>query len=110
MYITLPASIKTIGKQAFKACTKLTATIKQADPAQITSVAVDAFDDVEKILVPASSVAAYKAASRWSKWRDKIFAIPVKKLALRLTTYKTLLTPEDIVAQVTELSGRRFRE
>ena len=62
--ITLPASITTIEQNAFKDCTKLTATIKQSDPSKIT-LHKDVFDDVQRIMVPASSVATYKAANLW---------------------------------------------
>ena len=104
--IRLPATIKTIGRDAFSNCSKLTATIEQRDPTQITSVAADAFDSPQKIMVPPAGIKDYKTAAVWRKWAAKIFAIPVKKLAFKgLATYKKRITPKDILAQVTELSG-----
>ena len=104
--ITLPASITTIKQDAFRDCTKLTVIIKQSDPSKIT-LHKDVFDYVQRIMVSSSSVATYKGATTWSKWKNKIFAISTTKFSFKRLTVsnKTLITAEDILAQVTELSG-----
>ena len=108
--LTIPASIRTIGGDLFTPSSNPkdypNVIIKQPDPTQITSVNSTAFTNTYKILVPAAGLAAYKSTAPWDKWKSRIFAIPTKKLAFSgLTTYKTLLTAEDIMTQVTEISG-----
>ena len=102
-HITLPASIQTIGKNAFFNCIRLTVSIKKRNPTAVT-VGTTAFDNVRKIMVPNRSLYAYRNASIWKKWKNKMEPLPAKRLALKLTTYKNWLTPEDIIAQVTDLS------
>lgn len=73
--ITIPESVKSIGRIAFYNCTSLTSvTLEATTPPTIQS---DTFDDtVQTFYVPAESVEAYKTATNWANYADKIFAIP----------------------------------
>lgn len=73
--ITIPESVKSIGRIAFYKCTSLTSvTLEATTPPTIQS---DTFDDtVQTFYVPAESVEAYKTATNWANYADKIFAIP----------------------------------
>ena len=104
--MALPTSIKTIGGSAFQSATNLVVTIKQPNPSQITSVNANAFDDVKGIRVPKSSLNIYQKAVPWSKWKDKMVSVSSKELYFDgLFTYKKVIPPGDILAQVRELSG-----
>ena len=74
--IVLPESIETIGSYAFYGCTQLrNITIKATTPPTIASNTFTNVPADANIYVPASSVDAYKAASRWSSRQDYIQAI-----------------------------------
>ena len=78
--VSIPNSVTTIGMHAFSGCTGLTIlTIENATPPNIEGGY--AFDNVSEkitIYVPAESVEKYKTANGWSKYADKIKAIPAK--------------------------------
>ena len=107
--VTLPTSIEEIGRNAFASCGKLVVTLNRSflTPKRIrVNPTVYTFGNVKKIRVPGRSLFFYKNIYPWSLWRDKIEPMSAKKLAFkRLITYKPLVNKEDILAQVTELSG-----
>ena len=73
--INVPSSVTKIGSYAFASCTSLTSiTINVVTPPDVFHI----FDNCSKltaIYVPAGSVEAYKAASGWSEFADKIQAM-----------------------------------
>ena len=69
--ITIPGSVTTIEWLAFGG-TNLSITCLATTPPSITSYS---FNGVISIKVPAACVDAYKAASGWNKYKDKITAI-----------------------------------
>ena len=69
--ITIPGSVTTIEWLAFGG-TNLSITCLATTPPSITSYT---FDRVISIKVPAASVDAYKEASGWNRFKDKITAI-----------------------------------
>lgn len=69
--ITIPDSVTTIGLYAFGG-TNLFITCLATTPPSITT---NTFDKVSSIKVPAASVDAYKEASGWNRFKDKITAI-----------------------------------
>ena len=73
--VTIPSSVTSIGSSAFGNDTKITHVIVEA----ITPLAFSSYafhpSYVEEIKVPAQSVDAYKAASGWSAFGDKIIAM-----------------------------------
>ena len=73
--ITIPSGVIRIGVYAFNNCTNLTSiTVNAVTPPELGS---DAFyGSTCPIYVPAESVDAYKAASRWSDYASRIQAIP----------------------------------
>ena len=99
--IVLPESVTSIGQQAFSSCGRLTNIVI---PDGVTSIGYGAFSNCERltsiiclsvnppsvgiysylfdikvitaIYVPAASVNAYKTASGWSYYADKIQAKP----------------------------------
>ena len=75
--ITIPNSITSIGNSAFSYCSKLTSIIVQ--PETPPTLGSSAFDEIAVnvvIYVPSGSVDAYKTATNWSTYADKIQAIP----------------------------------
>jgi hypothetical protein len=74
--ITLPAGITSIENNGFSLCTSLAlVTCLAVTPPELSyDVFASAHSDLV-IKVPAGSVAAYKAANRWSVYADKIEAI-----------------------------------
>lgn len=73
--ITIPENILTIGDYAFSECTNLSSiTINATIPPTISSTTFEETNNCP-IYVPASSVDAYKAASGWSTYADRIQAI-----------------------------------
>ena len=75
--VTIPDSVTSIGEYAFLTCTGLTSvTIQATTPPTLNGV--DVFNSTNNcpIYVPAESVDAYKAASRWSTYASRIQAIP----------------------------------
>lgn len=75
--ITISNSVTLIGEQAFYNCTSLTSvTVKATTPPTLRSGVFSGTHSSLVIYVPAESVDAYKAASGWSTYADKIQAIP----------------------------------
>ena len=68
--VTIGNGVTTIGNRAFQNCSNL----KTIEVLQKTSPALgsNAFTSVEKIIVPKSSINAYKSAAGWSTYADKI--------------------------------------
>ena len=79
--ITLPQSIRIIASLAFEGCTKLSVTLKQPDPTQITlhdngqtgSDQKYPFDDVKQIIVPDGQMSTYIKTAPWSGWISKFW-------------------------------------
>ena len=73
--ITIPASVTSIGESAFWGC----AGLSRIDVLATTPPAIEewVFDNTNDapIYVPAASLDAYKAATNWSVYADRIFAI-----------------------------------
>lgn len=74
--VTIPASVTSIGSDAFGYCFGLAACrmLSETPPAIEGDIFSEAPDDFV-ILVPASSVEAYKAAEGWSDYAGRIMAI-----------------------------------
>lgn len=73
--VTIPSTVTSIGSSAFGNDTKITHVIVEAiTPPAFSSYAFHP-SYVEEIKVPAQSVDAYKAASGWSAFGDKIIAM-----------------------------------
>ena len=73
--VTIGSGVTSIGANAFYYCAKLTSiTITATNPPTLDSNTFNSTMDFS-IYVPASSVDAYKAATNWSAYADKIFAI-----------------------------------
>lgn len=69
--VTIPDSVTTIRLGAFYGCSGLTSiTIKSTTPPTLGSDAIPA--TIEKIIVPKSAINAYKSATGWSQYADKI--------------------------------------
>ena len=69
--IVIPDSVTLIDDSAFLGCYKLTSiTIKSTTPPTLSSDAIPT--SIEKIIVPKSAISAYKAATGWSTYADKI--------------------------------------
>ena len=74
--IVLPGSIVSIGNGAFKNCTSMrNITILATNPPSIGPYNVFTNTNDCPIYVPATSVAAYKAATNWSNYASRIQAI-----------------------------------
>lgn len=74
--IDLPAAVESIGQSAFSGCSALTTVTCLAEtPPTLGENAFRNCADGLQILVPSASVDAYKAASGWSDYADKIKAI-----------------------------------
>jgi len=74
----LPEGLTSIGRRAFYGCTSLALVICHAVTPPDASVGWEQFTESHpslQIKVPAGSVAAYKAASGWSAYADRISAI-----------------------------------
>lgn len=75
--IDLPAALESIGESAFSGCSNLaTVTCLATTPPTLGENAFSNCADGLQILVPSGSVDAYKQASVWSEYADKIVAIP----------------------------------
>lgn len=69
--ITIPDSVASIGMSAFYDCSSLTSiTMLPTNPPTLGSDAIPS--NVTTIIVPAGTGDAYKAATNWSKYADKI--------------------------------------
>lgn len=74
--IELPTSITSIGNEAFKNCDGLySMTCLATTPPTLGSDAFSGTNSNLKIYVPSGSVNAYKAASGWSNYADKIYSL-----------------------------------
>jgi hypothetical protein len=72
---TIPSSITTIGDAVFSACTSLQSLkVLATTPPRMGNNVFDG-TNIGQIFVPSESVNAYKSASGWSDYADKIFAI-----------------------------------
>lgn len=75
--ITIPSGVTSIGQSAFYQCGSLTEmTILPTTPPTLGSIALAS--STNTYYVPSASVDAYKAASGWSRYADKIQAIPTE--------------------------------
>ncbi len=72
--IEIPNSVTSIGSSVFMNCGTLTVTVKATMPPSLGNSAFNFSTPL--IYVPAESVDAYKVASNWSNYADKIQAIP----------------------------------
>ena len=73
--VTIPANVTSINSFAFAKCPNLTSiTVKATTPPKLGNSAIPT--NISVIYVPKSSVDAYKSASGWSAYADKIQAIP----------------------------------
>ncbi len=74
--ITIPSGVTSIGYSAFYGCSGLTGiTVNATTPPSLGEEAFSNTNDCP-IYVPCESVEAYKAASGWSTYADRIQAIP----------------------------------
>ena len=74
--ITIPASVTSIGNDAFAGCINLeTVVVERETPATLSTNVFDSCHSNLKIYVPADSVNAYKSASGWSTYASRIFSI-----------------------------------
>ena len=74
--VTLPSTVNYIGSGIFNSCKSLTSvTIKATTPPTLSSSIFDNTNNCP-IYVPAESVDAYKTATNWSAYADRIQAIP----------------------------------
>ena len=74
--VTIPNSVTSIGNSAFKECSKLTSVIIEATtPPTLANKSAFYITNNCPIYVPAESVDAYKAATNWSAYADRITAI-----------------------------------
>lgn len=90
--INFPASLTEIQDRAFQSCTSLKkVTFNSTTP---PTLGANAFPDtIEKIIVPKSAVSAYKAATGWSTYADKIvYEVDSSDLSSGGKTYRHLLT------------------
>ena len=74
--ITIPSSVTSIGNSAFSYCIGLTSiTVEATTPPTLGSNVFDNNASGRKIYVPSASVSAYKTASGWSTYADRIQSI-----------------------------------
>ena len=89
--INFPASLTEIQDRAFQSCTSLKkVTFNSTTP---PTLGTNAFPDtIEKIIVPKSAVSAYKAATGWSTYADKIvYEVDSSDLSSGGSIYRHLL-------------------
>jgi len=101
--VSIPASVTTIGQSAFRYCNKLEQIInRRATPQTIDAVnASTMFGDNPantKLFVPAGAINAYKAATGWSTFSAKTFAIPFTLGDVEIAVDETLEEPTFDVA------------
>lgn len=74
--IDIPSGVTSIGSYAFRYCSGLTSvTVEATTPPSLGGTSVFADTNNCPIYVPASSVEAYKTATNWSTYADRIQAI-----------------------------------
>jgi hypothetical protein len=74
--VTIPSTVTSIGYGAFEYCAKLTSlTVKATNPPTLEEDMLN-YSNNCIIYVPSASVNAYKSASGWSDYADRIQAIP----------------------------------
>jgi hypothetical protein len=77
--INIPAGVTSIGESCFYNCESLTiATVLPAIPPSLGTSAFDGVHSSFNIYVPDESVDAYKTASGWDAYADKIFPLSTK--------------------------------
>lgn len=75
--VTIPACVSRLGTKAFNGCYSLKEALVLAEtPPTCGSDAFTGYDCTYPIYVPSGSVEAYKTASDWSAYADRIQAIP----------------------------------
>ena len=75
--IIIPNSVTKMGRNAFYGCSRLTiATVQATNPPTIGTSVFGGTHANLVIYVPSESVDAYKSASNWSTYADRIQAIP----------------------------------
>ena len=75
--VTIPNSVTSIGNYAFSYCRSLTSiTVEATKPPTLSGNSVFSNTNNCPIYVPAESVATYKATAIWSKFANRIQAIP----------------------------------
>lgn len=75
--VELPSSITEIGNYAFNSIGALSVIyVKATTPPTLGSSAIPSVIEIQKIYVPAESVEAYKSATNWADYAEKIEAIP----------------------------------
>ena len=75
--VELPSSITEIGGSAFSSIGALSCIyVKATTPPTLGSSAIPSVVEIQKIYVPAESVEAYKSATNWANYAEKIEAIP----------------------------------
>jgi hypothetical protein len=93
--ITIPSSVIGIGARAFRYCTSLTYVKILGITPPTLGIDTGAFDDTNNcpIYVPYESLTAYKTATNWSAYTDRIFPIPDGKwmIANMVTTKEQIL-------------------
>ena len=71
--VTIPNSVTAIGSGVFSGCTSLTSvTMKSTTPPSISTDVFTNDNNLSSIVVPAGCGDAYKAATGWSAYADKI--------------------------------------
>ena len=124
--ITIPDNVTTIGEYAFSHCTGLTGiTVESTTPPTLGDTA---FDDTNNcpIYVPCESIEAYKTATNWSRYADRIQCVlpttaltysASSKLEVDLTAFTPAATAEtfadgvgkiEFAGDVTEIGGMAF--
>ena len=96
--ITIPVGVTNLGQDCFYECTSLTSiTLENITPPTITSNTFDI--TVQNFYVPDESVAAYKAATNWSAYADKI--IPIGAIVFEDPEVANILFTNELISNPT---------